>query len=101
MRRAQIILVIVGLMATPLALLARGVWCDNSPCMCSMMHGQHPTICHCPMESGHHPLDFGFVAPMAPTYAMAIGKLSVPVSARLDLTSYKQSALSLFPSEPF
>ena len=80
--------------ATPLALLARGIACDNSTCICCMMHGAHAQVCHCSMKSGHHPLDFGFVAPMAPTYTTSAAKLEAPVSIRRAVTSDNQSPLT-------
>jgi hypothetical protein len=101
MRRAQLILVIVGLLSTPLALLARGISCDNSTFVCCMMHSQHSQICHCPVKTGHRALDFGFIAPMAPTQAMPTAELGVPVSLRRAVTNYEQSPLSRLPSEPF
>ena len=101
MRLAQVIVVVVALVATPLALLARGVACDNSPFMCCMLHSQHSQICHCPMKSGHRALDFGFIAPIAPTHPMPIIKLVVPGEMRQAVAGYAQSLVSVFLSAPF
>ena len=113
MRHAQIIVVMVALLTTPLALLARGIACDNCTCtsMCCMPHGQHSPnmgmMCHgsaekmqCGPNSRHKALDFGFIAPIAPTHAMSMVKLIVPAPTRRTVTNYIQLPLSRALSAP-
>src|ERR1700722_673031 len=106
MRRAQTILVIIALLATPLALLARSVAGGMSGCagMCCPAHGSHAArvlhkkmLCHhgelghvfeCAMTSGHHGLDYGLIVPVAPPAPSAIASVGIPevrraVTARL------------------
>jgi hypothetical protein len=112
MRLAQVIVIVVALAATPLALLARGIACDNSGAMCCMMHSQHSgkgmmcegssgNMSQCPMRSGHRPLDFGFIAPIAPTYPMPITTLIVPGATRQPVASYGRHPVLGFLSAPF
>jgi hypothetical protein len=85
MRRAQAILVILALLAAPLALLARSAAGSMSGCagMCCPIHGSHAArvlhekmLCHhgeaghffeCAITPGHHGIDYGLIAPLAPT----------------------------------
>jgi hypothetical protein len=103
MRRTQAILVIMALLATPLALLARGVGGVNSECttMCCLAHGhraaqhkdmecQHSGMGHvfeCAMTSSHHTA-YGLVAPIAPTVPSAIAFLAIPDNGREILTRF-------------
>jgi hypothetical protein len=93
MRRAQAILVIVAMLATPLALLARGVNGDASDCtsMCCLPHGHHAAqpksmecqhggighVFECTMTSSHHTA-YGLIAPIVPTVPSAIAFLAIP-----------------------
>ena len=103
MRRAQAILVIVAMLATPLALLARGVNGDASECssMCCLPHGHHAAQhkqmeCHraemghcleCTMKSGTHS-DYGLLAPIVPTVPSAVAFLAIPDNGREILAPF-------------
>jgi hypothetical protein len=100
MRRAQAILVIVALLATPLALLARSAAGSMSGCagICCPTHGSHAAhvlhekmLCHhgelghvleCTMTSGHHGVDYGLIVPVAPTAPSAIASVGIPDVSR-------------------
>ncbi|MFZ3217349.1 MAG: hypothetical protein WA192_14925 [Candidatus Acidiferrales bacterium] len=102
----QIILVIVALLVTPLALLARAgdsamPGCDG---MCCLPHGPHhrssppasaPSqdgmACHhaaagrlmdCSMHSTPQRMDYGLLAPFPPARASALATVGTPPSAR-------------------
>jgi hypothetical protein len=108
MRRAQAILVVVALLAAPLALLARGMACESSSCtmMCCLPQGSHshqgqPMACNCPMKSGKRLPDFGLLAPIAPTAPAAHVTLAAPEITRGFFSVFAQSASSGFLSAPF
>jgi hypothetical protein len=93
MRRTQAIIVIVALLSTPLALLARAAGPEAMACndgLCCLPHGPHHSTPHhapqrpahegmscehgtashiieCTMNSSHHRMDYGLVSPIAPT----------------------------------
>ncbi len=108
MRRAQAILVIVALLATPLALLARANDSGMPDCngMCCLPHGSHHSparnpspapqqeemACHhgavghmmeCSMKSGQHRMDYGLLAPYPPAKTSALASLIVPAVSRI------------------
>jgi hypothetical protein len=108
MRRAQAILVIVALLATPLALLARASDPGMPDCngMCCLPHGSHHSparhsspapeqkemTCHhgdvghmmeCSMKSGQHRMDYGLLAPYPPARTSALASLIAPKLSRL------------------
>ncbi|MGA2900078.1 MAG: hypothetical protein ABSF40_07605 [Candidatus Acidiferrales bacterium] len=103
MRRAQAILVIVALLATPLALLARGVSSEASECsnMCCLPHGHHAAqhknmecqhggtghLIECTMTSSHHTA-YGLIAPIVPTVPSAIAFLAIPDNGREILARF-------------
>jgi hypothetical protein len=103
MRRAQAILVIVALLATPLALLARGVSSEASECssMCCFPHSHHAAhhkamecqhggmaqVFECSMTSSHH-MAYGLIAPIAPTVPSAIAFLAIPDNGREILARF-------------
>src|SRR5208283_793194 len=103
MRRAQAILVIVAILAAPLALLARGVNGDASECssMCCLPHGHHAAqhkdmecqhgaaghIFKCNMTSSRH-TDYGLIAPIVPTVPSAIAFLAIPDNSREILAQF-------------
>lgn len=102
MRRMQAILVIVALLSTPLALLARATGTDSMACndgMCCLPHGPHHSTPHhapqgpmhegmscehgtpshiieCTMNAGHHRADYGFLSPIAPTKPSALAAVA-------------------------
>ena len=92
MFRFPAILVVVALLASPLALLARGLACDSSQCDCMAMcqrqaaHDRHLCggIQHAPMcgtHQGRHAIDYGFVAPIPPTAPLPSRIIFRPASA--------------------
>ena len=119
MRRAQAILVIVALLATPLALLARSAAGSMSGCagMCCPTHGTHATrvlhekmLCHhgelghvfkCTMTSGHHGVDYGLIAPVAPSAPSAIASVGIPGVGRAVTAQLHEVASSVFLSTPY
>ena len=108
MRRVQAILVIVALMATPLALLARAVDPGMPDCngMCCLPHGGHhhspvknsapashqeEMACHhrtvgdamdCSMRSGQPRMDYGLIVPFPPAQASIVTAINQPRVSR-------------------
>src|ERR1700722_4790147 len=119
MRRAQTILVIIALLATPLALLARSVAGCMSGCagICCPAHGSHAArvlhkkmLCHpgelghvfeCTMTSGHHGIDYGLIVPIAPTAPSVIASVGIPEVSRAVTAQLLEVASSGFLSTPF
>jgi hypothetical protein len=118
MRRAQAILVIVALLATPLALLARTAEGSMSACagMCCPTHRPHAARvlhenmpCHhgnagqffeCTMTPGHHGIDYGLIAPVGPTTPSAIVFIGAPDVNRTTTGQHAEVAISGFLSTP-
>lgn len=118
MRRAQAILVVVALLATPLALLARSSDRSMSGCagMCCPTHGSHTArvlyeemLCHhgeaghffeCTMTAGHHGLDYGLIAPIAPTTPLAIAFIGSPDVNRAIPGQFREVATPGFLPTP-
>jgi hypothetical protein len=118
MRRAQAILVIVALLATPLALLARSAAGSMSGCagMCCPTHGGHAArvlhekmLCHhgeaghlfeCSMTPGHHGIDYGLISTVAPTTPSAVTSFGAPDVHRAFASEYREAATSRFLSTP-
>ena len=107
MRRVQAILVIVALLATPLALLARTMDPGMPDCngMCCLPHHSHHSparntppasqqgemACHhgpaghmmdCSMKSGQPRMDYGLVAPFPPARTSTYASLDGPKVSR-------------------
>src|ERR1700730_501396 len=107
MRRAQAMLVIIALLATPLALLARSATNGMPECnrMCCLQHGAHSaqlhhpmnrfaymvdlcrhatgqTKCTCAMRAGSQHVDYGFLAPIVPTVPSAGACAMIPNATR-------------------
>src|ERR1700722_10779620 len=119
MRRAQAILVIVALLATPLALLARSAGGSMSGCagMCCPTHVPHAArvlhekmLCHHGefahvfermMTSGQPCLDYRLSLPVAPTAPSAIGSVGSPGVSRAVTAPRYEGASSGFLSTPF
>jgi len=124
-RRVQALLLVVALFAAPLALLARASMLIGGACnnLCCLPHGSHAGVhsdsqdseekgmaCHhgsdghamsCFMRAGHHPLDYGLLAPFPPTTISAFISAPVPVPSRSTLAGTSQPLLSGFTSAPF
>jgi hypothetical protein len=116
MRRTQAILVIMALLATPLALLARGLSGGNSECttMCCLAHGhraaqhkemecQHGGMGHvfeCAMTSGHH-MDYGLIAPIVPAVPSAVTSIASPDVQRRIFSQFHEVSATGPLSVPF
>src|ERR1700693_1125551 len=119
--RCQAALLLIALLATPLALLARSSAGKLSECnaMCWLPHGgtsmpmhksQHGGIfCNygapghmalCVMNSDHQ-TDYTLAAPMAPTAPSPRARIKTPDGSRKTLTKYMEFALSGFLPNPF
>jgi len=119
MRRAQAILIIVALLATPLALLARSSAGGMSGCtgMCCPTHGTHAArvlhekmLCHhgnlghvleCTMTSRHHGVDYSLIVPVAPTAPSTIAFVGIPDVSRAVPAQLYEVASFGFLSTPF
>jgi hypothetical protein len=128
MRRTQAILVIVALLSTPLALLARSTGTNSMDCndgMCCLPHGphhptphhapQHPVheamscehgaashIIECTMNAGHQRMDYGLLSPIAPTKPSAVVSITPWNLPRVaGLPSPAQSLSAGFLANPF
>jgi hypothetical protein len=121
MRRTQAIFVIVALLASPIALLARGMAGDSGECdhLCCLRHSSHITakrslsegmICHrgaashkcdCAMESGQKSMDYGLLAPIVPTAPSAILSIQNPEVSREHFAQILEQVSSGFLSLPF
>jgi hypothetical protein len=108
MRRTKSILVIVALLAIPLAPIAWGMACEASsaPMMCCLPHATHsqqgkPMMCHCPMKSGKHLPDVGLIAPIPPATPAAFTRINAPEDARRTFVAFSQSTASGFLPAPF
>jgi hypothetical protein len=116
MRRAQAILVIVALLATPLALLARGVSAEAPECtgMCCLPHGHHAAqhkdmkcehggighVFECTMKSDHH-TECGLIAPIVPTVPSAMASIAIPDVSGDALTQFREISPIGLASVPF
>lgn len=128
MRRVQAILVIVALLATPLALLARAKDAGMADCdgMCCLPHGAHhhsparntapashdeEMACHhgalghmmeCSMRSGQHRMDYGLLAPFPPSHTSASAAIVRPRVSRIGNSQLPAGNLSAgFLAGPF
>jgi hypothetical protein len=103
MRRVQIVAVILALLATPLALLARALSCESSTCTmtCCLPHGHAgPATCHC-SKSGTRLPDFGRIAPIAPTAPEDFAAIDGPDFTHQPILSHSSSTAEGFRSAPF
>jgi len=103
MRRAKAILVIVALLALPLAPLAWGIACESSsgPMMCCMMRHSssgRPMPCHCTGSSQKHAPDVSVIAPIPPGKAEARIELLSPQDARTNFFVFSASTASGYSS---
>jgi hypothetical protein len=128
MRRAQAVLVIVALLATPLALLARAVDPGMPDCngMCCLPHGlyhhsparnsspapqKHDMACHhgaaeqmikCSMKSGQPRMDYGLSAPFPPGRTSSLMFVDRPKVSRFANSRFTSGDLSAgFLAGPF
>lgn len=111
MRRSEAILVIVALLASPLALVARGIFCNPSQanCMMACAHASLESKTHCaaghaPMcgtHPGNRALDYGFVAPFAPALPLPYAQLSGLAVSFESMTNFEQSSVDGIFGVPF
>ncbi|MGB9070304.1 MAG: hypothetical protein WCC21_17180 [Candidatus Acidiferrales bacterium] len=108
MRRAEAILVVLTLLALPLAPLAWGVSCQSAagPMFCCLMHKMQtpsgkPMICHCPGRSQQQTPEFTMVAPIPPAAAAARVEVTAPQEVRGSFYMLSQTIASGFRSAPF
>lgn len=126
MRRAQAILVIAALLATPLALLARAASGDSDGCnrICCLSRGAHSahshhavnstmaegSFCHragahqncgCSMKAGQQTVDYGFLAPIVPALLSAVFSVAVPRASLEGFVPRSFSPSTGFLSAPF
>jgi hypothetical protein len=111
-----VFLVVIALLATPLALLARTSSGDPTQCCgayCPMRahSGQHGNMmcgslsmadrnCGCTMRSNQQP-DYGLNTLMAPTAPSAIVRLTIPESSRAMSSRYTEFSVAGTTSAPF
>jgi hypothetical protein len=117
MRRFHAILVMIALLASPLALLARSTPDDPTQCCgtyCPMRgthSGQHGKAmcgslsvtersCGCTMRSNQQP-DYGLNTIMAPTMPSALARLNAPISSRQSTIYFAAFSLSGSDAAPF
>lgn len=113
MPRISALLVVIALLAAPVALLARGIFCDPTECncatICPMMQDSHSQpMCgmakHAPMcgtHQGRHALDYGFIAPFAPTAPLPQAQLAAPLASLEFLEPFAQFSIDGVPAAPF
>jgi hypothetical protein len=107
MQRVKAAIILVALLAVPLAFLARGMACESASglMICCMLHGSHhgnqPMVCHCAGKSSQHLPDFGLIAPLPPTEPEAFAVVAAPSFLRQPIHSQSQSSLPGFVSVPF
>jgi hypothetical protein len=126
MRRFECLLVILALLATPLALLAPTSADNMADCdgMCCLPHsghshqsrnvegGQDGMACHhgaaghmlmCSMRSGHHGFGYRLFAPIAPTLVSAAQRVAAPEAScnfASRLVAFSVVGFSSAPFEP-
>jgi hypothetical protein len=112
MLRFRAIVVVVALLASPLALLARGVFCDPSACNCTMIcpmqMAQSQPMCGmakhagtCGSHQGHHALDYGLIAPFAPAVPLPHAELPSPRGSQSFVMQYAQLSVDGVFNAPF
>jgi hypothetical protein len=127
MLRAQAVLVIVALLATPLALLARSIDPGVPDCngMCCLPHGSHHIparnaspephqsgmACHhdaaghmmeCSMKSGQQRMDYGLIVPFPPGRTSSLAFIDRPKVSRFANSQFPAGILSVgFLAGPF
>ena len=113
MLRLPAYFVITALLATPLALLARGIACNPSDCNCMALcarqaaaHSEH--LCGaarlapmCGTHRSNHAIDYGFIAPIPPTAPIPRARLAELAVSNDFVTPEAQSAIAGSLSVPF
>ncbi len=126
MQRAKAILLVLAMLASPLALLARAANTGTPECgrMCCLPHGGHASRIHhagqqaqsgempchhgepshmleCSMNAGAHQFDYGFIAPIVPTAPSSVARLAIPETNRQALAQLDVAPASGFLAAPF
>ena len=108
MRRFQAVLVILALLATPLAIFASANCCCQTTCpMCAAMHGKM-AHCTCPMHNAKCGMtgkmqlpDFALASPLAPTVPQPFFRMTRPTAARALYAEMVPALPQGFQSPPF
>jgi hypothetical protein len=109
MRRAQALLVILALLATPLAIFANASRCCQATCpMCASMQHSKMAHCTCPMNNakcgtnGKTQLpNFALASPLAPTLPLPFFQIAAPPANRAASASVAPALSFGFVSPPF
>ena len=108
MRRAQAIIVVLALLALPLAPLAWGMTCDSNaqPMMYCPMHYGHSSfgkqmLCQCQGKAPQRTLDFTMAAPIPLAATSALVEIVPPGGERYGLAVLSQTIAPGFLSAPF
>jgi hypothetical protein len=122
MRRTQSMLVVIALLATPLALLSRvysnaSADCGQFCCLPHAVHAsqerqsmaegmscQHGAAGHmlvCSMKSGGHHVDYGLNSPVDPTSVSSLVQIAPPVVSRSALATHVEFPAFGLHSPPF
>jgi hypothetical protein len=64
-------------------------------------HGEAGHAMYCSMKAGYHVMDFGFLAPLAPTTPSSSVSLVLPLPARAAIAQFIGSLSSGFFAAPF
>jgi hypothetical protein len=108
MRRAQSILVVLSVLALPLAPLAWGASCQSAvrPMVCCLMHKMQapsgkPMMCKCPGRGQQPAPEFTMLAPIPPGIAAARIEIAAPQDSRDHFRALLQTPTAGFRSAPF
>jgi hypothetical protein len=117
MRRAQAVLVLIALLATPLALLARSDACANActnSCCIALHHSakgpaashcrganQVPSTRCCDQPASNHALDYGFTILMPLSILPSVASIAAPAVSRAVAAPTSLTIPSYFRSAPF
>jgi hypothetical protein len=119
MLKAPAIAVMLAMFCAPLALLVRGIVCDPAECQCMTVCPMHHSalakdarvLCGspagasqtpmCGAHQGHHALDYGFIAPFAPTLTSARVTIALPEPSTESTPLIAESSVSGFLTVPF
>ncbi|HEY6467864.1 MAG TPA: hypothetical protein VIY69_17815 [Candidatus Acidoferrales bacterium] len=109
MCRAQALLVILALLATPLAVFANASCCCQTTCpICAAMQHGKMAHCSCPMynakcgTNGKTQLpDFALAAPLAPTVPLPFFHIAAPSVSRIASRDSAPALTYGFVSPPF
>jgi hypothetical protein len=110
MRRTQALILILALLATPLALIAGVKSCASVACpMCAALQHGKMSVCNCPVRhtgkcgsNGQTQLpDFALASALAPTAPLPFFQMNAPSIARLTSSETGATASHGFLVPPF